>query len=366
MNLTQLYKTQISLTEWFEKSSHPLAEKIKIEDNKKRDRLQILNDIAGIPFDKPIQFKANDITNNSPDFSKFLEENKDRLCAIRLMPLDSSLPKLRMRGHTVSNAIKWFEEQRIDPQKYVVDFTPHSESQVWSTIFVVNNSGIHGEIISGGHHQLTQGYYDQGKPIAFSFDFKEWSLSSDNHEAEEELKKITGWLKISDSNKKESIEEKLNSVFFNDYLGGYFETVTTSDEGLWFVDYNRVLGEIYQDYKTPINKKNLQTAKRLEGLTGSPGTFRGKARVINGSPSPELKLTKEEVLVCPMTSPEHLFLMKDAGAIVTDLGGILSHAAIIAREFNIPCLVGTDAATETIHTGDVIEVNADEGYVQKI
>jgi pyruvate,water dikinase len=64
-----------------------------------------------------------------------------------------------------------------------------------------------------------------------------------------------------------------------------------------------------------------------------------------------------------MTSPDYIHLMKNAAAIVTDLGGILCHAAIIAREFNIPCIVGTLKATSILKDMDTVEVDADKGTI---
>jgi len=72
-------------------------------------------------------------------------------------------------------------------------------------------------------------------------------------------------------------------------------------------------------------------------------------------------------LITDMTSPDDATMIsKKAGGIVTDEGGITSHAAIIAREFKIPCVVGTKIATQIIKTGDLVEVNADKGIVKII
>jgi phosphoenolpyruvate synthase/pyruvate phosphate dikinase len=58
--------------------------------------------------------------------------------------------------------------------------------------------------------------------------------------------------------------------------------------------------------------------------------------------------------------------MKKAGAIITDRGGILSHAAIVARELKTPCIIGTKYASKKLITGDVVEVNANKGIVKII
>jgi pyruvate,water dikinase len=72
-----------------------------------------------------------------------------------------------------------------------------------------------------------------------------------------------------------------------------------------------------------------------------------------------------DILVAESTTPELLMLCKKAGAIVTDQGGMLSHAAIIARELKIPCVIGTGNATHTLQNGDRIEVDANHGLVKK-
>ena len=65
-----------------------------------------------------------------------------------------------------------------------------------------------------------------------------------------------------------------------------------------------------------------------------------------------------------MTRPEFLPLMKKAAAFVTDAGGLLSHAAIVARELKKPCIIATETATKVFKDGDLIEVDADKGVVR--
>ena len=67
-----------------------------------------------------------------------------------------------------------------------------------------------------------------------------------------------------------------------------------------------------------------------------------------------------------MTSPDFIAGIKKAAAIVTNEGGILCHAAIVSREFGIPCIVGTKTATRLIKTGDLIEVDGNHGFVRII
>ncbi|OGG02264.1 hypothetical protein A2W14_00865 [Candidatus Gottesmanbacteria bacterium RBG_16_37_8] len=93
--------------------------------------------------------------------------------------------------------------------------------------------------------------------------------------------------------------------------------------------------------------------------------FRGTAKLV---PTIEdiNKINPGDILVTTMTSPDFVIGMKKAGAIITDTGGMLSHAAIVSRELKIPCIVGTEIATKVIHDGDVVELHCGRGIVRII
>ena len=73
------------------------------------------------------------------------------------------------------------------------------------------------------------------------------------------------------------------------------------------------------------------------------------------------KVHQGDILVTPMTTPDFVPLLQKVAAIVTDEGGVTCHAAIISREYHIPCIVGTSNATKTFTDGDMIEVDANNG-----
>ena len=114
-------------------------------------------------------------------------------------------------------------------------------------------------------------------------------------------------------------------------------------------------------------QKSKHETLQLEGMTASIGAnpvVRAKCRIVN---DPEKDVIEEgEVLVASMTRPEFVPLMKKASAVVTNEGGLTCHAAIVAREFNLPCIVGTKHATRVFKTGDLLEVNTRHGKVTKI
>ncbi len=103
-------------------------------------------------------------------------------------------------------------------------------------------------------------------------------------------------------------------------------------------------------------------ADTVTGNSGSSGKVRGTARVVR-SLDESGKLGVGEILVAETTSPSWTPLFGIAAGIVTDTGGILSHCAVVAREYGIPAVVGTGVATATIRDGQTIEVDGDAGRV---
>lgn len=102
----------------------------------------------------------------------------------------------------------------------------------------------------------------------------------------------------------------------------------------------------------------------LQGHGASPGIVTGVVKIVQ-SPKNISTVKKGDILVAQMTSPDYVPAMKIAGAIVTDKGGVTSHAAIVSRELGIPCIVGTGEATKKLKNGEVVTVNAKEGVVLK-
>ncbi|MEW6408479.1 MAG: PEP-utilizing enzyme [Patescibacteria group bacterium] len=78
------------------------------------------------------------------------------------------------------------------------------------------------------------------------------------------------------------------------------------------------------------------------------------------------KMRKGDILVSIATDPDIVPAMKKASAIVTEQGGVTSHAAIVSREMRIPCVIGTKIATKVLRDGDLVEVDATKGLVRKL
>ncbi len=108
----------------------------------------------------------------------------------------------------------------------------------------------------------------------------------------------------------------------------------------------------------------------IVGLTANKGRYRGPAKIIRTVFSDNIqkeisKVKKGDVLVANTTGPEIMTACMKAGAIVTDEGGLTSHAAIVSRELGIPCIVGTKIATKVLNDGEIVEVDANKGVVRK-
>jgi phosphoenolpyruvate synthase/pyruvate phosphate dikinase len=115
---------------------------------------------------------------------------------------------------------------------------------------------------------------------------------------------------------------------------------------------------------SPANTSNTEMNK-VRGLPGSAGRARGTARVIH-SLAEAGKLQPGDVLVAIATEPPWTPLFAIASAVVTDSGGVLSHSAVVAREYRIPAVVGAGNATTTFKDGQLIEVDGNAGTVRVV
>jgi pyruvate,water dikinase len=101
----------------------------------------------------------------------------------------------------------------------------------------------------------------------------------------------------------------------------------------------------------------------VKGLPGSPGVAEGRARIIRKVG--ELNQLKQgEIMVSPVTSPMWSPAFGVAKGVITDIGGMMSHTAIVCREYGIPAVIGTGVATDAIKTGDIVRVDGNQGTVK--
>lgn len=112
-------------------------------------------------------------------------------------------------------------------------------------------------------------------------------------------------------------------------------------------------------------KEEIADSNEFKGTAAFKGKVSGKVKIVFGPKQME-KVEEGDILVAPMTLPDILPAMKKASAFVTDEGGVMCHAAIIAREMKKPCIIGTKIATQVLKDGDMVEVDAERGVVKII
>ncbi len=115
-------------------------------------------------------------------------------------------------------------------------------------------------------------------------------------------------------------------------------------------------------HSTEIKDENMLETPILSGASASPGIGTGYTKILK-SPKEISKVKTGDVLVAKMTSPDYVPAMKKAVAIVTDEGGLTSHAAIVSRELGIPCVVGTKTATKTLKDNQIVTVDGGKGLI---
>ncbi len=109
----------------------------------------------------------------------------------------------------------------------------------------------------------------------------------------------------------------------------------------------------------------IKKTNKLFGSTAVPGFVKGRVKVVN-HPNEIFKMNQGDVMVSHSTNPNLVPAMKKAGAIITDIGGITCHAAIVSRELNIPCVIGTKVATKILKDSEKVEVDATKGVIKRL
>ena len=145
----------------------------------------------------------------------------------------------------------------------------------------------------------------------------------------------------------------------------YDLSITVIENGKFTLLVGDKAREYARKNNVPLSTDKTEDINEVKGTIGSKGYAKGKARIVrNDSATKEFK--QGEILITGMTTPDFVPMMKKAAAIITDEGGITCHAAIVARELKIPCIIGTFSATKVFKDGELIEVDANKGVVRKV
>lgn len=139
---------------------------------------------------------------------------------------------------------------------------------------------------------------------------------------------------------------------------------------IFVIEYSSGKGGVMSKQKASKILRELDAQERkkseIRGMIACRGpkeTYCGKVKILSSAKEND-KIKKGEFLVATMTTPDYILAMRKAAGFITDEGGVTCHAAIVAREMNKPCIIGTRNATKVLKDGDLIEVDANNGVVK--
>lgn len=334
-----------SLVNWLKRAGHQgyALRDTMIYDKGKTVRLAKLKEIIQFPGNEALYVNGEDFLGNSVKL-KSLCLNK-KYC-FRIAPkadFAGHFEVVKKYGLTVRELIKFLQDKFSYPSNiYEIRVTKYTESVNFSAVVLVSRQGVIGEVVNGDLYHLT---YDRplnkGQFITRFFlntKSKKLICQPSNALTVKKIKKLLSFLMVSNKIN----QKKLRRVGFKinyDYIAGYYEYVADDKVGV-FTDMNNK--KITTNFKFEPKLINNRLSSKI-GLMGTPiqvykGGIQGRAQWINDNNVKSFKAGN--ILVCQRTSVNYLPAMKKAKAIITCSGGIMSHAAIIARELGIPCVVG--------------------------
>lgn len=130
-------------------------------------------------------------------------------------------------------------------------------------------------------------------------------------------------------------------------------------------NFSLLTGNLLQRKEAYMHSTEEVNTNEIRGMVVCRGKIRGKVTIVHNDHELE-KVSDGDILVTGMTTPDFLPALRKASAFVTDEGGITCHAAIVAREMKKPCIVGTKRATQLLKDGELVEVDAEKGFVRII
>lgn len=339
-----------SLQKWNKIIEEKLHKKMAIEESKDRELLYAKLNGLGLPHERCIAFKIGEFPAQK-EFNVAVGrigipywisavpntaiKDLNRLSKLGLFSFDE--------GYKYISQIDQSSEYKIIVSQYP------SETEFKGTVLVSKEGKGMAEFITGDRHYIMTRGFTLTDPMLFD---------------QEGIKRYSHTVTIP---KQKRLYQLLRGIY------GHLEFQQGRIEGknsITFFDYNDEhayleIDEVWADLVRYFKEKKKKSNKIIYGMPASLGHAKGRCVVMHHESMGLFDKFKEgDILVSDTTTPEMTVAMGKAAAIVTDLGGVTSHAAIVCRELKIPAIVGTQKATDILRTGDLIEVNADKGEIK--
>ena len=264
------------------------------------------------------------------------------------------------RGLVEEPVIAVVVQQMVNADRSGVMFTADPSTGDRSRLVIEAAYGL-GEVVVGGEIEPDTYVVDKAGPTVVSTRIgrKPFAIvrGSDGHDQRVESAPETAQHRVLDD--REVLEVARLGMKVEDHYGTPQDTEWTIEGDAISLVQSRpitTLGHL------PSPSSSAAATGLVQGLGASPGVVSGRVRVLR-SAQESASFADGEVLVAAMTSPDWAPVMRRAGAVVTDGGGITCHAAILSRELGVPCIVGTGEATAKLHDGMVVTVDAERGIV---
>ncbi len=351
-NQMGLVKTA-SLQNWNKLIEQKLKKKLQVEDSKDREFIYARLNGLGLPHERCLAFHVG----------KFPSKHDFNIAVGRLglpywisavpNPKKDHLNRLTKLGLLSADEGWEFINTIEEKQEYKIIVSQYPAETDFKGTALVSKTG-HGivEFITGDRHYIMTRGFTMTDPMLFDqkqiYRFSATVTKPKQKRLFNLLRGIYGHLELQYG----KIEGK-NGITFFDY---------TDNEAYVEID------EIWLDLvKYFSRKKKTRSKKAVYGLPASLGEAQGRCVVVHHEMIGLLDKVKQgDIVISDTTTPEMTPIMGKASAIVTDLGGVTSHAAIVCRELKIPAIVGTERATDTFRTGDIVKVDAAKGEVKLI
>jgi len=344
------FEKTTSLQKWGKLIEAKFDKKLKIEASKDREVLYARLYNLGLPHERHIAFQ----------FGKFPSKKEFEIAVGRIgKPYwISAVPNLKARHLDRQSKLRLYDintgyrflSKLPEKENYKIIVCQYPDKPEFKGTVLVSESGNGiAEFITGDRHYIMTRGFTLTDPFLFN---------------------QQGVIRFSKTISK-TMQKRLYELVRG--IHGHLEVqygIVEGNKELNFFDYNDEeayieIDELWNDLKRFFKKAKRKTKKEVVGLPASLGVAEGKCTVVSHeNPGIYDSMEKGNILVSDTTTPEMTPLMAKASAIVTDLGGVTSHAAIVCRELGIPAIVGTRNATEVIQTGDRVKVDAHKGVVQ--
>jgi excisionase family DNA binding protein len=348
-NQIEFEKTS-SLTKWNKILQSKLHKSLKIEAEKDREIIYTHLHGLGLPHERCLAFQIGKFPSK-----KELEIVVGRIGYPYWISATPDLKashlnrQTKLRLYDLNSGWK-FINRLPEKEKYKIIIMEYADSPDFKGTALISpkGNGIVEFVTGDRHYILTRGFI-LTDPMLF------------------DQEKIQRYSKVIAQAKQKELYERVRGIY------GHLEFQYGKIQGrrcLTFFDYGEEkayveIDHIWDDLIDYFESKKKKNKKIVYGLPASPGKAAGRCFVIHHESMGMFgKVRKGDILVSDTTTPEMTPLMGKVAAIVTDLGGVTSHAAIVCRELRIPAVVGTGRATEQLKSGDRVEVDADRGRIK--